>query len=269
MNNNHNAPYQPLLTRVTDDNLSAVQRYQDLFVGSRSLPELVIYELVTTTLQSFPGALGIFLRGVFYRRLFRRCGSKLLMGRNVTIRVPRRIELGAGTIIDDNAVLDAKGDSQHSFIRCGHKVEISRNAILSCKQKGSITLGNFVSLGRNVLLSARAPLHIGDNCSIGPYACILASGHDWQDTQQPILLQDRPVGPIIIGENVWIGAHVTIMDGVTIGDNTIIGVGSVVTHDIPAYRIAAGAPARVVRIRQAPDHTQSSSGVISNRVSRT
>ncbi|HSM56861.1 MAG TPA: acyltransferase [Candidatus Sulfomarinibacteraceae bacterium] len=247
------------MTRVTDEKLSPVQRYQDLFVGSRSLPELILYELLTASLQSLPGALGIFLRGACYRLLFRRCGSKLLIGRNVTIRVPRRIELGNGTIIDDNAVLDAKGHPQKSFIRCGHTVEISRNAILSCKQNGCITLGNFVSIGRNVLLSARAPLQIGDNCSIGPYACILASGHDWQDTERPILLQDRAVGPISIGKNVWIGAHVTIMDGVTIGDNSIIGVGSVVTHDIPAYRIAAGTPARVVRIRDNPHQKQPAS----------
>lgn len=256
MNNNHNAPYEPLLARVTDEKQSPVQRYQDLFVGSRSLADLALYELVTGALQSFSGALGIFLRSKCYRLLFRRCGSSLLIGRNVTIRVPRRIELGSGTMIDDNAVLDAKGHPQKSFIRCGDKVEISRNAILSCKQNGSITLGNFVSIGRNALLSARAPLQIGDNCSIGPYACILASGHDWQDTEKPILLQDRAVEPITIGENVWIGAHVTIMDGVTIGENSIIGVGSVVTHDIPAYRIAAGAPARVVRIREASGRQQ-------------
>jgi acetyltransferase-like isoleucine patch superfamily enzyme len=245
-----NSPsYRPLLKRIADSE-SPVHKYQELFIGSRSLRSLILYETIISMLQSFPGALGIFLRGKAYPVLFNSCGRNILFGRNVTLRTTRRIELGSHILIDDNAVLDAKGDSDSSFIRCGDEAEISRNAILACKGAGSITLGNFVSVGRNALLSARAPLRIGDNCSIGPYACILASGHDWNDPEMPILLQDRDVGEIVIGANVWIGAHATVLDGVTIGENSVIGVGAVVTHDIPAYRIAAGTPARVVRVRE-------------------
>ncbi len=242
--------YKPLLTQIAARDKSPVRNYQDLFIGSRSPASLIWYELIISFLQSFPGALGIFLRSKAYPRLLKSCGRNILFGRNVTLRVTRRITLGSHILIDDNAVLDAKGDSDSSFIRCGDEAEISRNAILACKGAGSIALGNFVSIGRNALLSARAPLRIGDNCSIGPYACILASGHDWSDPETPILIQDRDVGEIVIGNNVWIGAHATVLDGVTIGDNSVIGVGAVVTHDIPPYRIAAGAPARVVRIRE-------------------
>ena len=53
--------------------------------------------------------------------------------------------------------------------------------------------------------------------------------------------------PVTIGNNVWIGANVSIMPGVTIGDNTVIGAGSVVTRDIPANVVAMGTPCRVVR----------------------
>jgi acetyltransferase-like isoleucine patch superfamily enzyme len=55
------------------------------------------------------------------------------------------------------------------------------------------------------------------------------------------------VGPITVGNNVWIGGGVTVLAGVTIGDNTIIGAGSVVTKDIPSDVIAAGNPCRVIR----------------------
>jgi acetyltransferase-like isoleucine patch superfamily enzyme len=250
MNERRNTPYKPLLKRVADTEKSTVRKYQDLFIGSRSPLDLVLFEIVTSALQAFPGALGIFLRSRIYPILFKRCGDNVLFGRNVTLRVPQRIELGNHALIDDNAVLDAKGNPDSSFIRCGNETEISRNAILACKGAGSITLGNFVSIGRNALLSARAPIQIGDNCSIGPYACVLASGHDWSDPDTPVLLQDRDVEEIVIEENVWVGAHVTILDGVHIGKGSVIGVGSVVTHDVPSYRIAAGSPARVVRVRK-------------------
>lgn len=251
LNDEDLAPYRPLLKQVAERE-SSMKKYQELFIGSASLLDLIRYELATVILQPFPGALGIFLRSKIYPALLQRCGRNVLFGRNVTLRVTERIELGNQILIDDNAVLDAKGDPENSFIRCGDETEISRNAILACKGQGSITLGNFVSIGRNALLSARTALRIGDNCSIGPYACVLASGHDWSDPDSPILLQDRDVGEIVIEENVWVGAHVTVMDGVTIGANSVIGVGSVVTHDIPPYRIAAGSPARVVRIRKKP-----------------
>lgn len=245
-----NAPYEPLLKRVGDPEKSSVHQYQDLFVGSRSFVDLIRYEVITSLFQSFPGALGILLRAKIYPILFKRCGKNTVFGRNITLRVTKRIALGNSNLVDDNAVLDAKGHRELTFITCGDEVEISRNTILSCKGKGSITIGNFVSIGRNVLISARESIKIGDNCSIGPYSCILASGHDWSDPETPILLQDREVGEIVIEDNVWIGAHVTVMDGVTIGAKSVIGVGSVVTHDIPPYRIAAGSPARVVRIRE-------------------
>ena len=53
--------------------------------------------------------------------------------------------------------------------------------------------------------------------------------------------------PIAIGNNVWIGGHTVVMQGVTSGDNTVIGAGSGVTHDIPAGGVAVGSPCRVLR----------------------
>jgi acetyltransferase-like isoleucine patch superfamily enzyme/acyl carrier protein len=245
--------YIPLIKRVGAEGQSSFRKYQDLFVGSRSLAELVRYELILSALGSRPGALGIYLRSKAYPRLFKKCGKNVFFGRGVTIRVPGRIELGANVIVDDHAVLDAKGDPKASFISCGNEVEIGRNSILSCKDVGSIWLGNFVSIGRNVLLSSISELVVGDNCSVGPYSCLLASGHGWDDPRKPVMLQNREIKKIVIEKNVWLGAHVVVMDGVTIGENSIIAAGSVVTQDIPPYRIAAGIPARVIAKRDSID----------------
>jgi acetyltransferase-like isoleucine patch superfamily enzyme len=242
--------YIPLIKKVSDKRQSSFRKYQDLFVGSRSPAELLRYELFLSAFGPLPGALGIYLRSKAYPLLFKKCGKNVFFGQGVTIRVPRRIELGANVIVDDHAVLDAKGDPEASFISCGNEVEIGRNSILSCKDVGSISLGNFVSIGRNVLLSSAGEVVVGDNCSIGPYSCLLGSGHAWDDPEKPVLLQNRQIKKIVIEDNVWLGAHVVVMDGVTIGRNSIISVGSVVTQNIAPYRIAAGSPARVIEKRQ-------------------
>ena len=94
--------------------------------------------------------------------------------------------------------------------------------------------------------------------------CLCWANHDWtnktwkkgnshgQSTREHMSIPyyERPMyskGPVVIGNNVWLGNNVCVMPGVTIGDGAIIGANSVVTHDIPAYAVAAGIPAKVVK----------------------
>ena len=86
---------------------------------------------------------------------------------------------------------------------------------------------------------------IGDNCLIAPHVCISAATH-------PIQAELRSSGqeltaPITIGDNVWIGANVTICPGVSIGNNVVIGAGAVVTKNFPDDVVIAGVPARIIR----------------------
>lgn len=92
---------------------------------------------------------------------------------------------------------------------------------------------------------------VGDDVMIAPH-CILAAGnHDHQQLDQP--MRTAPSisrGPIVIEDDVWVGAHCTITDGVTIGQGAVVGANSVVTRDVPAYAIVAGVPARVIGDRR-------------------
>lgn len=114
---------------------------------------------------------------------------------------------------------------------------------------------------RVVDLGEKVSLQIGKYCSISTQVVIfLGSEHrtDWVSTYpfptlwqsaKSILGHPYSKGDVVIGNDVWIGYHVTILSGVTIGDGAVIGAGSVVSRNIPAYAVAVGNPAQIVRYR--------------------
>jgi len=83
---------------------------------------------------------------------------------------------------------------------------------------------------------------IGDNVWEGPGVKIISANHDFEDLKKHI-----PGKPIVIGNNVWIGANAIILPEVTIGDNAIIGAGSVVTHDVEKNCVVVGNPAKIIK----------------------
>lgn len=114
-----------------------------------------------------------------------------------------------------------------------------------CDYGYNISIGKNFYSNHNLIILDGAKVAIGDYVFIAPNCCITTAGH-------PIDVAQRNEGleialPITIGNNVWIGANVCILPGVTIGDNTIIGAGSVVNKDIPSNVIAVGNPCRIMR----------------------
>lgn len=106
-------------------------------------------------------------------------------------------------------------------------------------------LGKDVYCNSNVTFVDDEEIFIGDHTMIGPNVVIATAGHPIL----PILRLHKYVYnlPVHIGANVWIGSGVQILPGVNIGDHTVIGAGSVVTHDIPADSVAYGVPCKVIR----------------------
>lgn len=239
-----------LIERMEDEGVSATAKYLNMFVGKNSMWELLKYEVLISWLCLVPGAIGLLLRSKLFKYIFEEVGSNTFFGRNVTVRCPVRISLGRNVVIDDNAVLDAKGDPDQSYIKIGQDVLIGRNGILSCTT-GCIEFGNFVSTGPNCYFSSKSFVKIGSNVSVGPSTSMVGAGHEFQELDTPVIKQVRTSKGIVVEDNVWIGAAVIIFDGVTIGRDAIIGAGSVVNRDIPAYSIAVGRPAKVVKDRRA------------------
>lgn len=110
-----------------------------------------------------------------------------------------------------------------------------------------IYIGDGVSLNRNTLVIGK--VNIGRNVLIAPNCVIVGSNHNFGRIDIPIKEQNVSSKGINIGNDVWLGANVTVLDGVSIGDGCVIGAGAVVAKDIPPYSIAVGNPCKVIKSR--------------------
>lgn len=114
----------------------------------------------------------------------------------------------------------------------------------------NIYIGKNVFINRGVLITAPAPITIGNDVLIGPYVVFNSANHTFADGNDLIRNQGHDLGPIEIGDDVWLGARVTILAGVKVGEGAVIGAGAVVTNDVEPYSVMGGAPARVIKRRR-------------------
>jgi acetyltransferase-like isoleucine patch superfamily enzyme len=225
----------------------AAGKYQELVIGRAGFFALVRYEAVMLLSSWVPGALGLVLRRFLYPLLLGGCGRKPVFGQNVVLRHPHKIRLGEGVIVDDNCLLDAKG-STNTGITLGDGVFLGRNTILSCKN-GDIVLDEGVNIGFNSQIASGSSVRVGRDGLLAAYCYLIGGGHESGDPGQPIQEQQAVSHGVTLGDNVWLGAGVKVLDGVTVGADCIIGTGAVVSSDIPERSVAAGIPARVIRER--------------------
>ena len=114
-----------------------------------------------------------------------------------------------------------------------------------CDYGFNISIGKNFYTNHNVTILDGAKVTFGDNVFIAPNCVFSTSGHAIDSEQRGRGLEIA--WPITVGDNVWIGANVSVLPGVAIGSDTIIGAGSVVNRDIPSGVIAAGNPCKVIR----------------------
>jgi acetyltransferase-like isoleucine patch superfamily enzyme len=182
--------------------------------------------------------------------MFRRVGRGVVFGRNVTVRHGRKIEIGDNVIVDDNAVLDAKGDGNRG-ITIGEGVYIGRNTIVYCKN-GDIEIGRAANISANCQVFSSNRLVLGAGTVVGAFTYLLSGGeYDASARAAPFAEQSGTItrGPLEIGPNCWIAAGVCVLDAASIGERCVIGAGAVVTKPIPPHSVAVGVPARVVTSR--------------------
>ncbi|MGF1529868.1 MAG: acyltransferase [Puniceicoccaceae bacterium] len=241
------------LPSVSGERVSPIRRYQDLVIGSRKLRSLIGYELVQIFSSWVPGALGLLLRKKLYPLLLGSCGKGCIFGRNVVLRHPSRIHLSDGVVVDDNVLLDAKGDDSEGGIFLEKEAFVGRGTILSCKG-GRIHLGERANLGFYVEIFTSNQVSLGADVMVAAY-CYLVGGGNYCMNRRDLPMNQQydyeGKGGIVVEDDVWLGAHVVVMDGITLGRGSVLGAGAVVTKSTGAYEIWGGVPAKFLRERPA------------------
>jgi acetyltransferase-like isoleucine patch superfamily enzyme len=151
------------------------------------------------------------------------------------------------------------------FVCPGVKFEIGRNAVVElgrwswighrCKvraHEGRVSIGAKSVVGQECTISAFQSVSIGRECIIADRVMMIDFDHGIVEVERPIREQGIYKRDVEIGHNVWIGYGACLLRGVTVGDNSVVGTSSVVTCDVPENAIVGGIPARVIRLRDAP-----------------
>ena len=151
------------------------------------------------------------------------------------------------------------------FVGRGVKLEIGRSATLALGRwswvgqgtkirvhEGRVSIGAKSVLGQECTISAYQQIDIGRECIVADRVMLIDFDHGVVDVERPIRLQGIYKRDVRVGHNAWIGYGACILRGVSIGDNCIVGTSAVVTASLPDNAVAAGIPARVIRMRDAP-----------------
>lgn len=226
---------------------SAADKYRTLVIGRPGWWPLLRYELVVLLCQHIPGALGLVLRKVTYPWLLGGCGRNVVFGQNVVLRHPHKLHIGDNVVIDDNCLVDAKGDT-NAGITIGNGVFIGRNTILSCKN-GDITIDDDANIGFNCEIFSASRVTVGKGALLAAYCYLIGGDHEASDRTVGVLTQARRSVGVRIGAGAWLGTRVSVLDGVSVGDRAIVGAHAVVRSDVPEAATAVGVPARILQPR--------------------
>jgi acetyltransferase-like isoleucine patch superfamily enzyme len=161
-----------------------------------------------------------------WRRVLASAGSELFLDSDVDfLRHPERVTIGS-----------------HVIVKAGARV-------CPTSPSASVSIGDWTTIGHHTFIFASTSIDIGSDCLIAPFCYLVDSNHGFR---RSALIREQPMtaSPIRIGNDVWLGAGVTVLKGVSIGDGAVIAAGSVVNADVEPYTIVAGNPARFLALRE-------------------
>lgn len=134
-------------------------------------------------------------------------------------------------------------------ITIGDNVYVGHQTILKAYYKGKMEIGEGSWIGQQCFFHSAGDIVIGKAVGIGPGVKIITSHHEDINTTEPVLYQELKFKAVIIEDGADLGVGSIILPGVKIGKGAIIGAGAVVNTDIPDFAVAAGVPAKIIRIR--------------------
>jgi acetyltransferase-like isoleucine patch superfamily enzyme len=220
---------------------------------ARHARELTLRLLMQCSATPLLGPLALRLAGALVgpykdRRVLAQLTARPYVSPHAQIQC-RQLHLGQSCFIDDGVTIFAHGDGGQ--VRLGDRVHVYRGTIIEIGAGGSVIIGadTHIQAGCNLKGFLRN-LVIGRNVQIAPHCGFSPYEHNFENCSATIQSQGiRSAGDITLEDDVWLGLGVSVLEGAHIGRGAVIGAGAVVTKDIPAYAIAVGVPARVIRTR--------------------
>lgn len=225
----------------------ALRRTYRLLRGRDLSPAVPTAVLIQVAIRRTPdlvrGTLHGFTQGIPFRFAFR--------ARRVVISHPQYLSMGWGVTIGRDVDIDAfsiEGVSLGDQVTIGRGATIAGSGVIANPGCG-VVIGNRTSIGVHNMIWGQGGVSIGTDCLLGPNVIVVSENHVFDRKDVPIREQGEERASIRIGDDCWIGANVVVCAGVEIGEGSVVGAGSVVTHDVPAFSIAVGVPARVIGTR--------------------
>lgn len=191
------------------------------------------------------------IRGLFLKPFLKSSKGIIFLGKRCKLNYCNKIRVGRSLTIGDGVEINALSKEG---ITIGDNVSILSHTIIECtgviRAIGEgLVIGNYVGIAQNCFIQVRGRVTIGDRVIFGPNVSIFSETHIFDDPELPVSIQGETRKGVTIEDGAWIGTRSTILDGVTIGKNSIVAAGAIVTHDVPAYSIVGGVPAKVIKHR--------------------
>lgn len=190
----------------------------------------------------------MLVRGAFKTVGFKKHGKISFIGRRVKISSKKHISCGSGLTIDDDCRINALCKNG---VNIGDNFSLGRGSTIECtgviRELGEgLEIGDNVGISPGAFISVRGSVRIGSDTIFGPNVSLFAENHIFSDKETPIYLQGATRKGIEIGADCWLGANVTVLDGVKIGNGCVIAAGAVVNSDVAPYTIVGGIPAKEI-----------------------
>lgn len=219
------------------------EKYQEMLIKNGknySLDERIPDGLLVHSLR---------LRLIMLIRGFLKLGKRVFVGKNTVFLNKKNLYFGNNVTIEEHCFIDAYASRNIHFgdnVKIGAFSSVSSTSHMS-KYGIGLKIGNNSGVGRFTEFGASGGIEIGNDVIMGSYISFHSENHNFDDLSKSIREQGVTSKGIILGNNIWVGAKVTFLDGCEIGNNSVIAAGAVVKGSFPDNVVIGGIPAKIIK----------------------